>query len=240
MPKATLPPRAAPNCRVHCRRNSANEQSAYNTRQVVVESKIMNVNTLTMDFWYFARISSVANALPKHRPNPGVLCTDSRAKIRGNSPRFAIARGSSPCSRIHPFNAPNALIAANTATSFPAPLPQNCAAKSTNGALDRASVAGGTSSKTVVHAMAQISAVIIVPSSVAMGMVRAGLATLSAGMVAAYSPRSAQSVNVAAAVTPLTESGILSVDTALLECKDVSPSAPTASSGSIFNTVVTP
>src|ERR1700684_1571541 len=131
-------------------------------------------------------------------------------------------------------------MAANTATSFPASAPQNCVARSTKGALDCASVAGGTSSKTVVHARAQISAVITVPSSVAMGIVRAGLATLSAGMVADSSPSNAQSVKVAAAVTPLTESGIFSVDTALLECKDAMPSAPTASSGSIFNTVVTP
>ncbi len=59
-------------------------------------------------------------------------------------------------------------------------------------------------------------------------------------MVADSSPSNAQSVKVAAAVTPLTESGIFIAGAALLECSDMRPSAPTASSGRIFNTVVTP
>src|SRR5450631_1665618 len=53
-----------------------------------------------------------------------------------------------------------------------------------------------------------MTAVTTVPSSVAMGMVRPGSRTLLAGIVADSNPRRAHSVSVAAAVVPLTDSGM--------------------------------
>src|SRR5882757_8612184 len=184
-------------------------------------------------------MSSVTSALPKQSANPGVLREDSRAKMRGKSPRIAIARGSSPCRRIQPFRAPNALIAAKTASILPAPSPQNCAARSTNGAFDLASVSGGSNNKTVVHAIAQISAVTTVPSNVAMGMARPGSATLSAGMVADSRPNKAHSVKVAAAVTPPTDRGMEPVADTWCERTNNNPKTATANKGRTLRTVVT-
>src|ERR1700736_4944377 len=158
--------------------------------------------------------------------------------MRGNSPRCAMARGSSPCRRIQPLRAPKLLIEAKMASSLPAPPPQNCVAKSTNGAFDLASVAGGTSSNTVVQASAQISAVTTVPKRVAMGMVRAGFATLSAGMDADSNPNSAHSVRVAAEVMPLRDSGMLVAAATSLERSENNPKTATPINGKIFSTVV--
>ena len=102
-----------------------------------------------------------------------------------------------------------------------------------------ANVAAGSNNKTVVQAIAQISAVTTVPSNVAIGITRAGLATLSAGIVADSNPRSAHSVRVAAAVVPLSDSGILAAAATLLECRENSPKSTTASKGRILSTVVT-
>src|SRR5450631_2125668 len=157
----------------------------------------------------------------------------------GNSPRIAMARGSSPCNRIQPFNAPNPLIAANTASTLPAPIPQNCVTRSANGAFDLTSVAGDTNSKTAVQAIAQISAVTTVPSKVAMGMARPGLATLSAGMVADSNPNNAHSVKVAAAVMLLADKGMVAAAETVCERTNNNPRTATANNGRTLSTVVT-
>src|ERR1700679_814438 len=100
----------------------------------------------------------------------------------GNTPLFAMALGNSACSRIQPLSAPKPLIAANTASSLPAALPQYRVTKSTKGAFDSATFSAGSSSSTAVQARMQISAVTIAPSSVARGMMRLGSRTLSAGV----------------------------------------------------------
>ena len=138
------------------------------------------------------------------------------------------------------MSAPKPLIAANTAITLPAVAPQKCVAKSTNGAFEEASVAGGTSSSTVVHAMTQMSAVTTVPSRVARGMMRPGSRTLLAGIVADSRPSSAQRVSVAAAVVPPMDSGIPAAARTVAERTENKPKAEIATSGMIFSTVVTP
>ena len=43
--------RARPRRPVHCSRSRARQHTPYMTRQAVVDSRIMKVNTLTIDFW---------------------------------------------------------------------------------------------------------------------------------------------------------------------------------------------
>ncbi len=50
MANGAEPLRAGPSCPVHCSRSSAAEPRAYSTKHAVVDSKIMNVNTFTIDF----------------------------------------------------------------------------------------------------------------------------------------------------------------------------------------------
>ena len=167
----------------------------------------MNVNTCAMLAWKFASTRSVTSTLVVTRAKTGVWRADSRAKTRGKTPSRAIAKGSSPWSRIQPFKAPYALMAAKRATSVAEPSPQKIRAASAKGAFEAASCAPGTRSSTVQQATVQTRAVTTVPSIVARGMVRAGSSTLSAGTVADSKPSSAQSARVAAAVIPSSVSG---------------------------------
>src|ERR1700720_3632902 len=70
-------------------------------------------------------------------------------------------------------------------------------------------------------------------------MVRGGLATLSAGIDADSSPNSAQSVRVAAAVTPLTDRGMVAAAATGPARRENNPKTATASSGKILRIVVT-
>src|ERR1700733_11908831 len=112
------------------------------------------------------RINIDTSALVNTSEKVGVRRRESRAKMRGNTPFLASTLGSSPCRRIQPLSAPSPLIAANTASTLPAPAPQKRVATSTNGALEEASCAGGTSRSTVGQAMGQINAVTAVPTKV--------------------------------------------------------------------------
>src|SRR3712207_4639830 len=85
-----------------------------------------------------------------HCPNNGISARLVRAKTFGNTPFRARERGTSACSRTHPFSAPSALIAAKAATALAAPAPQNLATRSASGALDRAASSAGSSKKTEV------------------------------------------------------------------------------------------
>ncbi len=88
--------------------------------------------------------------------------------------------------------------------------------------------------------MMQMSAVMMVPSSVARGMTRPGSRTLFAGMVADSRPSSAKSVSVAAAVVPPMDSGMPAAAETVAERTENNPKAEIASSGRILSTVVTP
>jgi len=66
----------------------------------------MNVNTCAMLLWELASTRKVTSTLVETRAKTGVWRLDSRPKARGKTPSRAIAKGSSPCSRIQPFRAP--------------------------------------------------------------------------------------------------------------------------------------
>ncbi len=125
MAKGTLPLRAPCNCPFHCSRSSASEHIAYSTRQAVVESRIMKVKTLDHGFLivrdYQQRDQSAAETQPKTGAVDAMIRVQKYAETRRASPWRC---GNSPCSSIQPFNAPKALIEANTASSLPAPAPQ--------------------------------------------------------------------------------------------------------------------
>src|SRR5450755_1140871 len=226
-------------CFVQTRRSSARLQTAYMTRQAVVDSRIMNVKMLASDFWKFIRYSVVTSALPNTSPNPGVCREDWRAKMAGNTPVLAMAAGNSPCSKIHPLRQPNALIVTNSANNLPAALPHSWRARSTKGASECASSCAGISNNTVLQAMMQMHAVRMPPISVARGMVRAGSRTLSAGMVADSMPSSAQRLSVIVAVVPERLTGRWMTGHWLILPTYMKPTSAMANSGSSFSTVVT-
>ena len=71
--------------------------------------------------------------------------------MRGKTPFCAMTAGTSPCSSVQPFRQPTQLMAAQAVTKLLPAGPHRNRAASANGALECASVSGGTSSMTAVE-----------------------------------------------------------------------------------------
>ena len=83
-------------------------------------------------------------------PATGVPREETRANTAGNNPSLATARGSWPTINVQPLSVPKQEIAAPIATRPAAPDPNSRPAASANGAVDCASIAGGSTPITPV------------------------------------------------------------------------------------------
>src|SRR5690242_20476091 len=84
----------------------ATEHSAYGTSVLSVDNSRMNVNTATRPCDALSATSTVVSAVEIRMPTAGLPRADVRAKIRGNTPSSAAARGSSAATSVQPLSAP--------------------------------------------------------------------------------------------------------------------------------------
>ena len=105
---------------------------------------MMKVNCSTRLAVKFSAMRPVAMMEETTRPTTGTSRFDIFSKTLGKSPSWAAALAHWPWRRIHPFRAPKAEMAAPSAMSLPAHVPQIRRPASANGAVDTARSEAGT------------------------------------------------------------------------------------------------
>src|SRR4029453_17356937 len=147
-------------------------------------------------------VNSVDTTLPSRSDCAGAPAAFRCPKPRGSTPATGIDASSSPLMNNQPLRQPKQLHTAQSARNQPATLPQDTAMKSEIGAADAATVASGSINATAQVAMTVMNALNPVPSMVAVGRLRSGFSTTSAGTAALSKPSIAYIVNPTAAEAP--------------------------------------